>query len=770
MKLKYLFKFYSLNLFTYISRKYLSSWRVCIKKLVHSIAGGKIGTKSNIYVTPNFLTYRNRRNSLAFKPLSVTNKRLYSSIINNKSDYVNRKLVESILKEIGNGNWITTIQRKELIEFIEKTQRYLSVLGLEKDYRKTYYVMELLLNSLLYQIYAIEILVSNKGSKTPGLDNRVLKNNAEEKIRLLSELKKFRNRKPLPLKRIYISKANDEKRPLGISSIIDLAIQQLFVLVLDPIIESNSDSYSYGFRKGRNQIMAIGGIQKKLQSKIRVDNKLLEPIYIWDADIRKCFDSINHAWLMENTPIPPKYKYILKGWLKSGTIEFGTSNVIETNEVVPQGGIISPLLMNLCLNGMENLLIESMYEYKKLVPKSTIRKRDIDGLRLAIKYKGKDGFFKEHNIDCKIFRYADNFVVISGSTRLLNIIKSKFEIFLMERGLEIHPMKSRTIKFGLKTPFEFLGYTFIYLIRTSHIRSKLLNRNIEYRLKGRPRLYVHPSLSKYKVIKSKIKALLDKNLNSSAYTLINELNPIIREWVNYYSYYNSMGILRSFRGWLYNRIVIWMRKKHPKVAISWLNRNYLLIENILEQHNFKDDPSIIQYIDKLKLIEQVRACKWNFYGIARKSAEGQLYKIPKINVMLWPDRIKKLVTATVFTPNRKLLGSSFYINKDLWIKETIKFHTFHVDKVNKLYSYRTALWKRDQGICFLCEQSLSENLSDLRMEIEIHHIIPHAKGDNNQMKNLALTHKYCYQAYHSEIGPITKTIRNKLSKNRRSIK
>jgi len=128
--------------------------------------------------------------------------------------------------------------------------------------------MELLLNSLLFQVYAVEILSANKGSKSAGVDGRILINTSQSKLECLQELKNFRKRKPLPLKRIYIPKTPPgEKRPISIPSIIDRLAQQLFVLVLDLVIEANSDTHSYGFRKGRNTIMAIGIFKKTCKVK-----------------------------------------------------------------------------------------------------------------------------------------------------------------------------------------------------------------------------------------------------------------------------------------------------------------------------------------------------------------------------------------------------------------------------------------------------------------------------------------------------------------------
>ena len=142
------------------------------------------------------------------------------------------------------------------------------------------YITDILLNNLLVQIYAVEVLGYKNGCRTPGADGKVLNNTFASKLELLKEIKKYRNRKPAPLKRIYINNNQKEKRPINIPSVIDRGIQILFFLVLDPIIESHSDHHSFGFRKGRNSIMAVGAVQKFLQRKYSDCSNSLENIYI----------------------------------------------------------------------------------------------------------------------------------------------------------------------------------------------------------------------------------------------------------------------------------------------------------------------------------------------------------------------------------------------------------------------------------------------------------------------------------------------------------
>jgi retron-type reverse transcriptase len=192
--------------------------------------------------------------------------------------------------------------------FIEKSQHSLAEISKKEgiNSRILRLFFEKFIHSLLFQVFAIESLTKYSGSKNKnaphdphaphqGVDSLFLKNTFESKFDLLKKLKKFRTNKilaPRPLRRIYITKNNNEKITLSIPSILDRATQQLVLLLLEPIIEVHSDIYSFGFRKGRNPIMAIGTLQKNLQIKPNTMKRYVDIQYIWDADIN-C-DKINH--------------------------------------------------------------------------------------------------------------------------------------------------------------------------------------------------------------------------------------------------------------------------------------------------------------------------------------------------------------------------------------------------------------------------------------------------------------------------------------------
>ena len=209
----------------------------------------------------------------------------------------------------------------------------------EQRYNKVKALKWLLTHSLEAKLLATKRVTSNQGAKTAGVDGKIYHRDAD-KMQLALSLKQ-RGYKAQPLKRVYIPKRNGKKRPLGIPTLRDRAMQALYLMALEPIAEIQADPNSYGFRPYRSTADAAERCFKVLCNKSSVR-------WILECDIKACFDNISHQWLLQNIPME---KRILKQWLKAGFIEKQT--IFPTTEGTPQGGIISPLLANMTLDGLE---------------------------------------------------------------------------------------------------------------------------------------------------------------------------------------------------------------------------------------------------------------------------------------------------------------------------------------------------------------------------------------------------------------------------------
>lgn len=209
---------------------------------------------------------------------------------------------------------------KEIKNLVKKRQKYLSILSNQCGLRSTSVMQQLeeWLCKIDLRVSAIEKVYRSRGNLTAGIDNLILKR--ENLINYLGVLKhnKLKYYKPDPIKRIFIPKNKNETQPLGILTIKDRITQSLFVQLLEPIIDPHADSYSFGYRKGRNAHQAIGLLSKSLHHKPKHSRKstkryFVHTKYVANIDVKQFFENINHKWLMQNYPFPIKFNYILKG-------------------------------------------------------------------------------------------------------------------------------------------------------------------------------------------------------------------------------------------------------------------------------------------------------------------------------------------------------------------------------------------------------------------------------------------------------------------------
>ena len=290
----------------------------------------------------------------------------------------------------------------------------------EGDWRRVKALQRSLTRSFSARALAVRRVTENQGKRTAGVD-RELWDTPACKWTAVSELKQQRGYRPAPLRRVYIPKANGKERPLGIPTMKDRAMQALHLLGLEPVVESQSDPNSYGFRRNRSTADAMS------QLFVCLSQKAAAP-WALEADIEGCFDHINHEWLVQNVRMDRR---IVHQWLKAGVVYKGQLTATEAG--TPQGGIISPTLANVALNGLETGLHTHL------------------GAQLG---KSKVQKLKVH-----VVRYADDFVITGASKDFLESeVRPWVEAFLAQRGLRLSPAKTRVTH--IDEGFDFLGWNF----------------------------------------------------------------------------------------------------------------------------------------------------------------------------------------------------------------------------------------------------------------------------------------------------------------------
>lgn len=308
-------------------------------------------------------------------------------------------------------NWLKCeLAIKKLQARIVKAQK-------EGRYGRVKTLQWMLTHSFYAKALAVRRVTSNNGSKTAGVDHVTWKN-SETKFQAIGMLKR-RGYQPQPLRRIHIEKSNGKLRPLGIPTIKDRAMQALYLMALEPVAETTADSRSYGFRKERCTMDAV-------QQCHNVLRKGYSPEWILEGDIKGCFDHISHEWLLNNIPMD---KVMLRKWLECGFVF--NKQLFPTEEGTPQGGIISPTLANMALDGLQKVLAD---KYKR---------RTIKG--------------KHYSPMVNLIRYADDFIITSENREVLETeIKPLVTEFLAERGLTLS--EEKTVITNVNDGFDFLGF------------------------------------------------------------------------------------------------------------------------------------------------------------------------------------------------------------------------------------------------------------------------------------------------------------------------
>ena len=357
----------------------------------------------------------------------------------------------------------------------------------------------------------------NQGKSTPGVDKVLVKTPAERAV-LCHELSQLELHKVYPVRRVYIPKKKGQ-RPLGIPAIADRCVQAMVKNALEPFWEARFEGISYGFRPGRGCHDAIERIF--LLARGNTTRK-----WVLDADIKGAFDNIGHGPLQEAIGNFPA-RELIKQWLKAGYVEDDRLHPTEVG--CPQGGVISPVLLNVALHGMEQAL--------------------------GIVYNGNG----EARGKYALVRYADDFAVFCPTRESAEEAKRILAQWLATRGLCLSEAKTRIRH--LTEGFQFLGFNIRHYPTPNSSRSGY-------------KVLIKPSQESVKQIREKLKGIWRKHLGSPTVTLIKEMNPVIRGWSNYFRIGVASRVFSDLDDFMYHRAKRYAKRRHPLKSGRWRAQKY----------------------------------------------------------------------------------------------------------------------------------------------------------------------------------------------------
>lgn len=384
-----------------------------------------------------------------------------------------------------------------------------------------------------------KVTQDDQGHNIAGVDG-VKSLSPEARIHLASQLKL--GQKAKSTRRVWIAKPRtDGKKPLGILTLKERALQVLAKMALEPEWEARFEPNSYGCRPGRSCQDAIEAIFVSIHCK---------PKYVLNAEITKCFDRINQEALLTKINTFPSMRRQIKSWLKAGVM---AGKLLFSESVsMPQTGVIYPLLTNIALHGLE----EQIKQFAETLP----TRRNVG---------------KKHNRQAlNLIRYANSLVILHEDISVVQQCQAIIADWLKDMGLEVEPSYTKIAHtlnaHGQEKPgFNFLGFKIRQYPAGVHSSGKSTNGD-----KLGFKTIITPNDEAKKQHYQQLAQVIDAHKAASQGALIEALNSVVREWANYYAKVSSTETFKGLDHLLYRKLVSWAKYRHPHQSWEWISRKY----------------------------------------------------------------------------------------------------------------------------------------------------------------------------------------------------
>jgi retron-type reverse transcriptase len=612
------------------------------------------------------------------------------------------------------------INWRQVEQTVRRLQQRIFMAKVQGDQQRMESLQRLLASSWSAKLLAVrKVAQENDGRHTPGIDG-VVSTTDEDRVNLLREGLHLRGYVPSPVRRVFIPKANGKLRPLGIPTLKDRAMQSLVKLALEPEWEAVFEPNSFGFRPGRSVQDAAVAVKHGLGAEgAGGPNRQTRCHWILDADIKSFFDELDHDVILSRVPV---FRQVIAGWLKAGVF---TGEVFDPTETgTPQGGVISPLLANIALHGLEDLFhewscigggrwlcetVETFPEppkgYRKCQPanakaslREPVRPRTTDR-RLPPKIYGPypDGSWRTLRLvsndrrqrntpatrkdpglrDLRLIRYADDFVVLARSRRQLErVVLPRLRDFLAIRGLRLSEEKTRIVRDT--EGFDFVGRQFKRLTPTKFL-VRPRRRSVRHHLDVLTQLF--------------------RNRSLPVGSLIQKANTVIRGFCRHYQADHSSKVFRWLTNWTLRSFCKWTSRRNDTMTAAQAYYRYTRV-------NGQRFSMPTAYTPAGRLVTLLTHSR--FHRLRHHQVKGTNSPLDPRLTAYWEERRTQSLFRRALAEARKL---------------------------------QRHLLKRQQYRCAITGLPLEEGA-----EMETHHITPKCVGGNDDWNNLCLVLKWAHQA------------------------